>query len=207
VFDESVMLRTVDLTYLTRMTEHFLAITVEHHEVPDLHLLEIQEETGLMFIPKRLELQALMDSLAVQISPFTADVVQAALQRSKKWFKTKRFTESWFLENARVDHLVNQCCSYVDGVRVCRFEDALLAVFNDELESNRERWMIHFVWVALWLKAKARRNEKAWQDSFLIAYAIQNGQALRDIPIMHDICRQSIVNSIETMQERRTHLN
>ncbi len=207
VFDDSVMLRDVDLAYLMVMTEHFLALTVEQQEVPNLHLLEIQEETGLLFTPKRLNLFELMSSLAVQISPFTPEVVGSALKRSKQWFKTKRFTESWFIENARIDSLVNQCCSYLDGVRVCRFDEAIALVFQEEMETHRERWMFHFIWVAIWLKAKARRHEKAWQDSFLLAYAIQEGQALSDIPIMRDMCHQSVVNSIETMQERRTHLN
>jgi hypothetical protein len=207
VFDESVMLRDVDLEYLTEMTQHFLALTVEHHSVPDLHLLEIQEETGLNFMPKRLDLSELMSLLSIQIIPFTPDIIQAALEHSKKWFKTKRFTESWFLENARVDTLVNQCCSYVDGVRVCRFEEATALVFKEEMEAHRDRWIFHFLWVALWLKSKSRVNETAWQDSFLIAYAIQDGYPLFDIPIMRDIGHQSVVNSIETMQDRRTHLN
>lgn len=70
-----------------------------------------------------------------------------------------------------------------------------------------QRWIFHFVWIALWLKAKGRKNEKTWQDSFLIAYVIQSGRPLHEIPIMQEICRQSVLNSVETMQDRRTHLN
>ncbi len=207
VFDDSVMLREVDLSYLLMMTNHFLALTIDQGGMPDLHLLEIQEETGLHFLPKRIDLAFLMEELGVQISPFTPDVLATSLKRSKSWPKTKRFTESWYLENAAVDKLVNRCCSFVDGVRVCRFDEAMVAVFEHEMEASRERWVFHFVWIAIWLKAKGRKNEKTWQDSFLIAYAIQTGQPLHEIPIMREICRQSVVNSIETMQERRTHLN
>ena len=81
------------------------------------------------------------------------------------------------------------------------------AVFIDEMELHRDHWLSHFLWITLWLKAGARKNEKTWQDSYFIAYAIHSGMPLNAIPIMVEICRESVINSIETMQERRTHLN
>ena len=80
------------------------------------------------------------------------------------------------------------------------------AVFAEEMELKRWQWVFHFLWVALWLKASAKPHETAWQDSFFIAYAIHQGTPLADIPIMREICYQSVVNSMETMHERRTHL-
>ena len=206
-FDDSVMLRDVDMTYIQIMTGHFLALTIERHEIPDLHLLEMQEELDLHWFPRKLDVPYLLEHLAVQISPFNPESIQASFLRSKSWTKNKRFTESWYVENAQIDKLVNRCCSFIDGVKVCRFEEAEQAVLSHEMECNREHWLFHFLWVSLWLKAKARKNEKVWQDSFMIAYAIHGGTPLADIPIMHEICHQSVVNSIETMQERRTHLN
>jgi hypothetical protein len=80
-------------------------------------------------------------------------------------------------------------------------------VFEEELELHRDQWQFHFLWIALWIKAKERRNEKIWSDSFLIAHVIHEGMSLRDIPVMQEICRQTVINSVETMQERRTHLS
>jgi len=206
-FDDSVMLRDVDTSYLLMMTSHFLALTIERGGMPDLHLLEMQEELGVQWQPRQLDVDYLMEQLGVQISPFTPDSMEASLKRSKSWPKNKRFTESWFIENSHIDKLVNRCCSFIDGVKVCRFSDAIKAVFAEEMELHRDRWLFHFLWIALWVKAKARKNEKTWQDSYFIAYAIQQGTPLDVIPIMHEICHQSVVNSIETMHERRTHLN
>ena len=206
-FDDSVMLRDVDLSYLLMMTGHFLAMTIEQGNVPDLHLLEMQEELGLHWMPQKVDVDYLIEQLAVQITPFTPDSMQASFKRSKSWPKNKRFTESWFIENAQIDKLVNRCSSYIDGVKVCSFKDAIKAVFAEEMELHRDHWLFHFLWIAMWVKARARKNEKVWQDSFLIAYAIHTGTALDAIPIMHEICHQTVVNSIETMQDRRTHLN
>ena len=160
-----------------------------------------------MTFPQKLNTDALIEELGVQINPFTPDSTRLSLQRSKLWPKSQRFTDSWFIENEQVDKLVNRHCHFEDGVKVCRFNDAIDAVFIEEMEANREHWLLHFVWITLWLKARARKNEKAWQDSFFIAYAIQTGMPLKDIPIMYEICRESVVNSIKTMHERRTHLN
>jgi hypothetical protein len=205
-FDDSVTLRTVDKDYFIQLLNHFLAISVELGNIPDLQLLEMQEELGVHFVPQKLDVNYLLDQLAVQISPFTPDALNSSLQRSKLWAKRKRFTETWYIENTQIDKLVNRYCSYVEGVKICRFAEAMEAVFDLEMELNREDWLFHFLWITLWLKVSARKNEKTWQDSFFIAYSIQQGSPLKSIPIMEEICYQSVVNSIETMQERRTYL-
>ena len=206
-FDDSVMLRDVDMTYLNMMTNHFLAVTIDQGSMPDLHLLEIQEELGFAFLPKRLDMADLIEQLSVQISPFTPESMRESLQRSKSWPKNKRFTESWYIENFQVDKLVNRCCSFIEGVKVCRFDEAMETVFAQEMELHREHWLFHFLWITLWLKSRARKNERSWQDSFFIVYSIQSGTPLKAIPIMQEICRDSVINSIDTMNERRTHLN
>ncbi|MFY7697571.1 MAG: hypothetical protein ACOVQX_01950 [Legionella sp.] len=205
-FDDSVALRIVDTSYLLMMTNHFLALTINNGNVPNLYLLEIQEELGLQFTPNKIQLTSLIEELSIQIAPFTEEIIHIALQKTKHWPKKKRFTESWYLENSRIDKIVNQYSNFVDGVKICRFEETISAILTHELELNRDYWLFHFLWVALWLKAKSRSTNKVWQDSFLIAYAIHSGVPLIQIPIMHHICYQSILNSIETMQERRTHL-
>lgn len=206
-FDDSVMLRAVDLPYLNQMVNHFLAEMISAGHTPDLHLLEIQEALGVSFVPKHLDIEELMVQLAVQIEPFTEETVQGAFKRTKSWTKSKRFTESWYIENSKIDTLVNQYCSFMNGVKVCQFDEAMKAVFDQVLELERTRWRFHFLWTALWLKARAKPKEKAWQDSFIIAHAIHSGAPLDSIPILREICYQSVVNSIETMQDRRTYLN
>ncbi|MGC1181839.1 hypothetical protein [Legionella sp.] len=206
-FDENVTLRDVDLAYFIMMVEHFLALTIEHNEIPRVQFLEIQELLGVRFRPHKLNVEDLFNQLSIEIIPFTQEVILKSLQRSKAWLKNKSFTESWYLENALIDKLVNHNSSYVDGIRVCRLETAMNAVFIEEMEFNRNRWQFHFLWIALWMKAKERKNEKVWRDSFLIAYTIHQGTPLRDIPVMQEICRQTVINSVETMQERRTHLS
>lgn len=206
-FDHSVTLREIETDYLVSMINHFLAITIEHGGMPDLHLLEIQEMLGLHFYPQRIEVTELIEELSIKISPFTDVAMQASFKRSKAWSNNKKFTESWYLENPHIDKLVNRCSSFVNGVRVCNIEKAMDTVFEQELELNRDKWRFHFLWAALWMKSKPRKSERLWEDSFFIAYAIEQGLALKSIPLMQEICRQTIINSVETMNERRTHLS
>ncbi|MCW8387240.1 hypothetical protein OQJ18_11645 [Fluoribacter dumoffii] len=206
-FDENVTLREVDLSYFTMMVEHFLAITIEKNEIPNVQFLEMQELLGLRLRPVKLDLDYLFEQMSIQITPFTQEAIAESLRRSKSWLKSKSFTESWYLENPLVDKIVNHNSSFVDGIRVCRMEEAIDAVFSEEMELHRDKWQFHFLWIALWMKSKEKRNEKLWRDSFLIAYTIHQGTPLKEIPVMQEICRQTVINSVETMQERRTHLS
>lgn len=206
-FDETVMLRTVDTEYLVRMVNHFLADGLQRGETAGLHLLELQEALGVDFRPQFMDIEELMQDRAVRISPFTQDTLQQALKRTATWTRTRPFTESWYIESATIDRLVNRCCSFVEGVKVCRFEEAKEEVLAQVFEHDRRRWMFHFFWVALWFEAGHRRGETAAQDSFLVAWAIYNGMPLASIPVMDEICHQTVANSMETMEERRTHLH
>lgn len=206
-FDDSIVLRVIDMPYLTMMTNHFLELTLAQDGMPDLHLLEIQEELGIQFVPSALDVADLMQHISIQISPFTAETIQSSLRRSKQWPKTKYFIDSWFVENAMVDKLVNQCSGFVDGHKICDIDQAETRVFQEELEQHRDHWLFHFLWVALWMKIGARQTEVMWKDSFIIAHLIQSGEPLTEIPLMHAICKKSVLNSIDTMHERRTHLS
>ncbi len=207
VLDDGVTLRCVDLDYICMVINHFLAVTLEKEDVPGLHFLELQESLGVHFVPEFLDVSFLMEQLSVQIEPFTQAVIDASFKRSQKWLQIKPFAASWYLENERIDKLVNSCSYFKENVKVCRIEEAVDAVFQEEMETARTHWVFHFLWVALWLKAHARKNEKMWQDSFLVAHAIQTGTPLHEIPIMRSICHQSVLNSVETMRDRRTHLS
>lgn len=206
-FNDSVTLRNVDLGYLIMLTNHFIAAGHLSHFMPNLHLMEIQELLGLHFKPELIDVHALIEEQAVQISPFTMDTMQASFKRSRSWLESKPYTESWYSENAQIDKLVNRSCSFEDGIRVCRIEEAIASVFAEEFEVNRDKWLFHFLWISLWSKAQTRKNEKLWEDSFFIAYAIHTGMPLKEIPLMLGICHQTVINSIETMTDRRTHLN
>lgn len=205
-FDDNISLREIDLDYLTLFVNHFLAVTIESGAIPGLHFLEIEELLGIQFIPQKINIVETLEKLATNIHPFTPERMEETFSRTKSWTKTKSFTESWFIENQDVDRLVNSCSSFTDGTKICMLEDAVDRLFKDFMEKQRPHWIFHFLWVALWAKSHSRKNEKTWEDSLLIAYAIHHNTPLKDIPIMQEICRQTIINSIETMQERKTYL-
>lgn len=206
-FNDRVTLRKVDKNYVVLITEHFLALSLAQGNMPDLHFLEIQELLGFYFMPNALDIDEIMQELSIQVAPFTASTMQESFKRSKLWLKNKQFTESWYIENANVDKLVNRCSSFVDGVKVCSIQEAIPLVFEQEMEVQRNQWMFHFLWISLWLKAGAYKNEKLWQDSFILSYAIYTGLPLKSIPVLEEIVYQTVVNSVETMIERRTHLS
>ncbi len=207
VFNDDVTIREVDMEYFKKIIQHFLDETLQKMHMPDLHLLELQEEIGEVLLPESMDVSEMIEQLAVQIDPFTPEIVQKALKRSKNWFSQKPYAHAWFVENAEVDRWVNRYSVYENGVKTCQYEDAMRAVFEHEFEARRTRWLFHFLWVSLWLKAKNRKNEILWKETFLVAYAIYSGTPMNEIPIMQVICHHTVLNSMDTMQLRRTHLS
>ncbi|OGV39248.1 MAG: hypothetical protein A3F46_06230 [Legionellales bacterium RIFCSPHIGHO2_12_FULL_42_9] len=206
--DGTVTVREVDADYLSLMVNHFLAITLQQNGMPDLHFLQIVELIGMHFKPELINVPLLLDKLCVQINPFTPALMQQSFKRSKLWSVNKKFTESWYLENANVDKLVNRCSSITNGIKICDIARAMNEVFNQEIELHRDVWCFHFLWMALWAQSgMVHKNEKIGLDCLLIAYAISQGTSFCEIPIMNEICRQTVINSVETMNDRRTHLN
>jgi hypothetical protein len=206
-FDDGVFLRQVDLEYFIMMTNHFLAVMLENGDMPDLHLLEIQEELGVKFYPEKIDVDDIIQKLIVSINPFTSEVVEKSYSRSKNWLYTKKHTESWFLESHEIDKLVNKYSSYSQGSRVTQFFEVVDAVLNDYMEQHRDDWVMHFLMVALWSKVKARPTEVFWHDSLIIAYSIYKGEDLASIPIFKTIAKETVMNSIKTMKWRGTHLS
>lgn len=206
--DGTVTFREIEADYLQLMVNHFLAISIAHGGIPDIHFLEVQELLGMSFRPQRIDIPVLIEQLCVQITPFTPELMQQSFKRSKQWTTNKKFTESWYVENANVDKLVNRCCSFAEGIKICNIAKAMDIVFEQDIEIDRDAWCFHFLWMALWMRSgPQRKNEKIGMDCLIIAYSIYHGTPMRDIPIMTEICRQSVINSVETMNERRTHLN
>ncbi|MCX7115177.1 MAG: hypothetical protein NTW08_04655 [Gammaproteobacteria bacterium] len=207
VFDDRVTLRTVDLNYVKLMTNHFLALLRDKQDTPPLYFLEVQMLLGEGFYPELIDPSGMIQELGVPISPFTPEVVAAGLKRTHRWMTDKSCAQSWFEEDAQIDACVNQCCNFVDGIKECSLERANELVMSSILENRREKWGFHFLWIALWAKARTRKHERFWQDAFFVAYTIFEGEPLQDIPIMRDICELTTMHSLETMHERRSHLN
>jgi len=204
---DSVTLRNIDLTYLTQVLNHFLALTLAKGSMPNLSLLHLIELLDLSIQPQAIDSEEAIEKFSLQISPFTQDAMHKSFARSKRWSKTKQFTESWYAESVELDKIVNQHCSIVEGIKVCDFEAACDSALNEVFEKSRDKWLFHFLWTALWLHSGTAKNEKMWQDSTFIAYALLKKIPMAEIPLICQICAQSVANSIETMQERKTHLS
>lgn len=206
-FEKDTVVREVTREYLQLMINHFLGVMHGKKTVPPLHLLEIQELLNLDFMPDCIDIATLMQEIGVQITPFTAAAVADGVKHSKRWLQDKRIVNSWFEESSTIDSLVNQCCSIEKGVKICAIKDAHALVREALFTANREKWIFHFLWTALWLKAKTNTKERFWKDCFFVAYALSEGQTPASIPIANEIATISVLNSLETMGERRSYLN
>lgn len=206
VFNDGLYARHVKLDYVQIMMNHFLYETLSQGQVPDLQLLHLESLLGLHFKPEQLAAPSVIQQMCVQIHPFTPDIIDQALKKSAGWHRQHPFSRSWFEESPEIDRVVNQYCSFEKGTKICDLTQAVDEIFREVFAKERDKWRFHFLWNAMFLHSNARARERSWKDCLLIAYYIDQGNPLKDIPIMRTIAQQSVINSMETMLGRGTYL-
>lgn len=201
-------IRKVDKKYLKLSINDHLYQGQQKGYVPNLYVLQLQEMLGEQWHAEPLPLESTLKALLSAV-PELEDPhwITKSLQRSGLWQKKYSFCDSWFEENPDIDKLVNQCCNFTSGIKHCDTTLALPIVLDEYFEKQREQWLRHFVWVALWAKAHARANEYLWKDCVTLVKKINEGTPFIELPIMQLIAEQSIFQSIETMETRKTHLS
>lgn len=200
-------LRKINLDYLNLIISDHIYQAQKIDSVPHLNLLQLQELTGAQWQAQPLNIDLIYQQLLKQLPELNQQYQQKSLLRSAQWYKKYAFTESWFDESPELDKLVNQYCSFIDGVKHCNISKAVPVIMTQYFEPRREQWLDHFLWMSLWAKAHSRHNEYLWKDSFVIAQALYQNKPMLELPILQIICEHSILQSVETMENRKTHLS
>jgi hypothetical protein len=200
--------RHVRMGYLSSIISHHIAAGHKHGEVPEHHLLRVMEcVTTDVWRAKVLNFnQALENLLNAFPKPLTDEFIHTSLKKSGSWMRDKAFVQSWFEQSETVDALVNQYSQLINGKRLIKRVPAMKAVYEAILEPKRQQWAEHFIWMALWSQSHAKPNERAWKDFTVLAKCLIDGMALSSIPLMTDVCYQTVMVSAETMTDRNTHL-
>ena len=201
------LLRKVDTNYLDLLIADHIYQAQKIDTVPHINLLQIQEITGSQWQAQPLHIEQVIDTLMTGCPEINKEWQLKSLERSSHWYKKYKFTEAWYDESPELDKLANQFCSFVEGVKRCNVSNALLPIMDQYFEERRGQWLEHFIWLALWSKPSARHNEYLWKDALIISNCLYNNMPMRDIPIMRIIAEHSILQSVETMESRKTHLN
>lgn len=205
--EHGIHLRHVNNAYLVRMANHFLSYNCQLGEFPDVHVMALAEALGTSFHPEPIALKACIEAELVRIQPFTQERVQAALTRSSQWLRSRAFAQSWFMESSAIDKIVNRFSQWQQGVRVCDMTRAHEAVLDELLLKQRDLWTFRFYWLYAWASVCPKKREHLAEDALILAHLLEEQYDMRNMTIFHDIAKQSVINSAETMSERRTHLH
>lgn len=200
------ILKKVSKDYLDLLIADHIYQAQKIDTVPHLILLQIQELTGSQWQAQPINIESTIDHLLTACPEINKEWHLQSLKRSGNWYKKYKFTEAWYDESPELDQLANQFCNFIDGVKQCNISQALEPVLEHYFEERRGQWLEHFIWLALWSKPSARHNEYLWKDALIVAYCLYNNMPMREIPIIRVIAEHSILQSVETMESRKTHL-
>tara|TARA_B110000879_G_C11143502_1_gene501383 strand:- start:5 stop:1672 length:1668 start_codon:yes stop_codon:yes gene_type:complete len=198
--------KKIDQNYLDTLIADHIHQAQKIDAVPHLNLLELQEITGSQWQAQPIQIEQTIEQLLVEHPVIDAAYQKKSFARSDNWYRKYKFTESWYDESPELDRLVNQFCTFVDGIKQCHVSNALPTIIEQYFEARREQWLEHFLWLALWAKPSARHNEYLWKDALVVTCALFNNQPMMELPIIRVIAEHSILQSVETMENRKTHL-
>lgn len=205
--EHGIHLRRVNHAYLRRIANHFLTFNCRSGEFPDVHVMALAEALGAPFYPEKIALSKSIEADLVRIQPYTEERVQAALTRSSQWVRGRAFAQSWFMESPEIDKAVNRFSQWHQGVRICDMTRAHEAVLNDLLLKQRGVWTFRLYWLYIWASVCPKKREHIAEDALILAHLLDEQYDMRNMGVFHDIAKQSVINSAETMSERRTHLH
>lgn len=205
--DNDFYLRKVDKAYLELIIADHIYQSQKVDSVPHLSLLQLQEITDSQWQARPLDVDETLANLKASIGDIDQAFIEKSLQRSGNFYKKYGFTQSWFDESPELDKFVNLHSSFIDGIKHCDMSKALPDIMENYFEPHREQWLEHFLWLALWAKPNARHNEYLWKDAYVIASILSKDTPMIDIPLLQVICEHSIMQSLETMESRKTHLS
>lgn len=205
--EHGVHLRRVNQAYLGRIANHFLSFNCLSGDFPDVHVMALAEALGMTFYPEQIALSQCIQADLIRIQPYTEERVQAALLRSAQWIRQRAFAQSWFVESPEIDKIVNRFSQWHQGVRICDMTRAHEAVLQDLLLKQRNLWTFRFYWLSIWASVCPKKREHLAQDALILANLLEQQYDMSQMNIFHDIAKQSVMNSAETMSERRTHLH
>lgn len=201
-------LRKVNQEYLSTIVSHYISVGCARGDVPHPFCLELNELLQQNWRSEPINIDQKLQDLIKDIDQhFDQAYIQSSLAKSGQWLGKKNFVDSWFEQSEVIDKIVNQNTRLEEGVRYCEVTDAVGAILSEVFEPLREKWLLQFIFMAMWARSRAKKNERMWKDLTVLAYCIDQGKPLQDLPIIEKLANETVLISLETMHARGTHLN
>lgn len=186
---EDLTLRKVNDKYAQKLFSHHINAGLQRGEVPDIRFLEMCEiinspHWGATALNEQEEMLAL--ETAIGKENLTDNFIKMSLQRSGEWYDTQEFTASWFEDDPKISQYRKQ---------IKNRHELIVRICEEILEPLRDKWALHFLWMALWSKCDSK-NDNLWKDFFVLAKCLYEKKSLIAIPFMEEMCMSSIVKCI-----------
>jgi hypothetical protein len=128
-----------------------------------------------------------------------------ALKDSGDWCIEHTFANSWYEDDAEVDHVIEAAFRKKSLTRFFREQSAIDSLFSEILEKRRTKWLERLTLCALWLKS-SRTPPVPWRQMFHLAMAVADNKLKLDrIPLMEMVASHTLGAYLERMKESRAN--
>ena len=160
--------------------------------MPPAGLIQVAETIAATeWRPRPLDYQEVLDQLGAELPDRldTRGPIDEIIGLSDAWEWTDTLSASWFEDGREVQELLAGFDGGID-------ERLLQRVFEEIIESRKEKWTERFVWTALWLKEASADRPLAWPRFTVLARELANGRPTPEIPLMAMIAVTTILAHI-----------
>lgn len=178
-------------------------------KAPNHWLLQVAEILGkdqwkaISLDPLR-ELESLKTELETRTPELLSDKSRKkALKDSGDWCFEHTFANSWYEDDAEVDHVIEAAFKKRNPIRYSREQLAIDALLSQVLEKRRTEWLERLTLCTLWLKS-SRTPPVPWIQMFHLAMTVaDNKHKLDRIPLMEMVASHTLGAYLERREESR----
>ncbi len=193
--DHEAQSMPVDREYVDLIVPHFIGESCRRGEPPPLGMLQIADSLGVSdWTASPLDSSEVLGAMLDAMRPSERKPSAAALAvaKSDRWAVKTHTADSWFESDESVDRLLRKSMGDPD-CWLLHMDRAEGLVLSKILQARRQHWLDQFIFTAVLFKRVKPKPNLAWKKFCLLAHAIQEGQPLREIPLMRWIANQTVV--------------
>jgi hypothetical protein len=178
----------VSRSYLDRIVEHELALSIEKREAPPFGLLQVAETIGgADWQPARMAFGETLAGLIAEVPNAMCEpaALASVLRKSNEFAELEAVAQSWFEDDPQVAQAVDSA-----GGR----DRAKLATYllQSVIARHRDKWADIVLRTALWMREAPPEADLCWRELAIVAKALVDGRDVTEIGLMRDVALRTI---------------
>jgi hypothetical protein len=178
----------VSRSYLDRIVEHELALSIEKREAPPFGLLQVAETIGgADWQPARMAFGQMLAGLIAEVPKAMCEsaTLASVLRKSNELSELEAVAQSWFEDDPQAAQAVERARGR-DRAKLATY------LLQSVIARHRDRWADIVLRTALWMREAPPEADLCWRELSIVAKALADGRDMTEIGLIRDVALRTI---------------